>query len=55
MHHARQGNIESPSHVDFDAITNHFSILHPVLFFGAADPEMATRRRTNILLQCALA
>ncbi len=54
MHHAWQGNIESAGHVDFDAITNHFGILHPVLFLGAADPEMATQRGTNILPQCGL-
>jgi hypothetical protein len=36
MHHPRQGNIESAGHVDFDAITDHFSILHPSIVFGAA-------------------
>src|SRR5882724_11678852 len=39
MHHPRQGNIESAGHVDFDAITDHFSFLHPVLFLDAADPQ----------------
>ena len=39
MHHPWQGNVESAGHVDFDAITDHFSILHPVLFFGAACPK----------------
>ncbi len=53
MHHARQGNIESAGHVHFDAITDHFSFLHPVLFFGAAARNQPCGEETNILLQAA--